>query len=210
MKWIDEKGRLFGKLNIIDAIVLLVVIFAVALVGMKVVKNHQAQKEQQAQQEQQSNEEEKEYWVIFTAKTTEIEPEVYEVVKRFVDAGNDKMDQMFTSDGLIDAYVIDVKAVPHVTYVECADGSVKAVESSGEDARLDLYFTAVANVRNFEINRIGGQEIRANIPYILKSTHFEFRDSVIQSVEWLESREDLSEVLNLDVLQAIRELEEEE
>ena len=115
------------------------------------------------------------------------------------------MDQMLSGEGLEDGFVIDVTAVPHVTYVECEDGTVKRVESSGEDERLDLTFTVVANVKNFVKNRIGGQEIRANIPYILKTTHFEFRDSVILSVEWLESRDALSSVLNLDVLQTLRE-----
>lgn len=39
MKIIDEKGRLFGKLNLIDLAVILVLIVVVAAVGMKVFGN---------------------------------------------------------------------------------------------------------------------------------------------------------------------------
>jgi len=202
MKLIDEKGRLFGKLNIIDALVLIVVILAVALVGFKVWQNHQEQEQQQLEETEKNKEE---HWLIYTVEVAEVDPVVYEVVQRFVDAKQDKIDQMLNSDGLVDGFVFDVTAAPHVTYVSCEDGTVKRVESSGEDDRLDLTFTCAANAKNFEKNRVGGQEIRANIPYILKTTHFEFRDGVVLSVAWLESREELGDILNLDVLQAIRE-----
>jgi len=39
MKFIDEKGRLFGKLNLIDLLVVLVIIAGVAAVGMKMFGN---------------------------------------------------------------------------------------------------------------------------------------------------------------------------
>lgn len=39
MKFIDEKGRLFGKVNLIDLLVVLIVIAAVAAVGMKLFGN---------------------------------------------------------------------------------------------------------------------------------------------------------------------------
>lgn len=35
MKWIDEKGRLWGRINIIDMILILIVIAALAFVGIK-------------------------------------------------------------------------------------------------------------------------------------------------------------------------------
>ena len=35
MKVVDEKGKIFGKLNIIDLLVILLLIAAVALVGYK-------------------------------------------------------------------------------------------------------------------------------------------------------------------------------
>lgn len=37
MKWMDEKGRLFGKVNLFDLLVLLALIAVVAAVGMKLV-----------------------------------------------------------------------------------------------------------------------------------------------------------------------------
>ena len=38
MKLVDEKGKLFGILNIIDLLVILLLIVAVALIGWKVLK----------------------------------------------------------------------------------------------------------------------------------------------------------------------------
>ena len=39
MKIIDEKGRLFGKVNLIDLVVVLILVVAVAAVGMKLFGN---------------------------------------------------------------------------------------------------------------------------------------------------------------------------
>ena len=38
MKLVDERGKLFGKLNIIDLLVILLLIVAVALIGWKVTR----------------------------------------------------------------------------------------------------------------------------------------------------------------------------
>ncbi len=38
MKFIDKKGRIFGKINIVDIIVILLLIFAVVAVGIKFKK----------------------------------------------------------------------------------------------------------------------------------------------------------------------------
>lgn len=211
MKLIDEKGKLFGKLNIIDALVLLVVVLAVALVGFKVWQNHQEELEQE-RLKQEAVETEEENWLIYTVKLTEVDPAIYEVVERFVDHDNAVIDQMLTAAGLQDGYVVDVEATPHVTYVECEDGTVKRVESSGEDDRLDLVFTCVANVVDFEFNRLSAQEIRAGISHIVKTAHFELQGGKVLSVVWLEDKSELAEVVDLDALNAIREefLKEEE
>lgn len=204
MKFIDEKGKLFGKLNVIDALVLLVVIFAAALVGLKVWQNHQAQLEQERlAQEEKENQEEN--WLVYTVKVTGLDTAIYDVATHFIDRENGVIDQMLTSAGLQDGYIVDVEAMPHVTYVACPDGTVKTVESSGKDKRVDLLFTCVANVENFETNRLSSQEIRAGIPHILKTAHLELRESEVISVIWLEDAAELSEFVDVEALNAIRE-----
>ncbi|MEG0754956.1 MAG: DUF4330 domain-containing protein, partial [Oscillospiraceae bacterium] len=42
MKVVDEKGKLFGKINIIDLLVIILVIAGLALVGWKVIGNRGA------------------------------------------------------------------------------------------------------------------------------------------------------------------------
>lgn len=204
MKLIDEKGKLFGKLNIIDALVLLVVILAVVLVGLKVWQNRQEQAEQQRlEAEQAANQ--GEHWLIYTVKVEAVEGASAETVKQFVGTDQDVIDQMLTSAGLQDGYVVGVEVTPHVTYVECEDGTVKRVESSGEDERKDLLFTCVANVEDFEMNRLSAQEIRVGIPHILKTVHFEFRDGEVVTVEWVKDIEKLGKVVDLEALYALRE-----
>lgn len=199
MKLIDEKGRLFGKLNIIDALVLVIMVLAVALVGYKVWTNHQVQSQQALE-----NGSQEENWLIYTVKIEEVDAVTYEAVKRYVDKNSGLIDQMFTGVTMQDGYVVDVTGNPHVTYVECEDGTVKRVESSGEDDRVDMVFTCVANVKDTQNNNLGGQEIRTGIPYIMKTPHFEFRTGEVTSVIWLENREELAQYIDLDALNTIR------
>ena len=177
MKFIDEKGRLFGKLSIIDLLVLILIIAAAVFVGTKLAdRNDTGEVDNSTRLE-------------YTVLATEVDPSTYEVVKQYVDSASGLKDQMMTGSTLCDGYVIDVVATPHVTYVECDDGTVKRVESSGDDTRLDLLFTCVATVSSPVTNSLGSQEIRAGIPHILKTTHFEFQDAKILSVTWLEEDE---------------------
>ena len=174
MKFIDEKGRLFGRLSIIDLLVLILIIGAAVFVGTKLANRGGGTTVDNSTR------------LEFTVLSTEVDPATYEVVKRYVDGAAGLRDQLMTGSTLCDGYVIDVVATPHVTYVECSDGTVKRVESSGDDTRLDLLFTCVANVSSPLTNSLGSQEIRAGIPHIIKTTHFEFQDSKVLSVEWLE------------------------
>ncbi len=175
MKFIDEKGRLFGKLSIIDLLVLLLIIVAAVFVGTRLASRNEGGTVVNSTR------------LEYTVLATEVDPATYEVVRRYVDGEAGLKDQMMTGSTLCDGYVLDVTATPHVTYVECADGTVKRVESSGEDTRLDLLFTCVANVSSPLTNSLGSQEIRAGIPHILKTTHFEFQTAQIISVDWLEA-----------------------
>lgn len=175
MKIIDDKGKLFGKLNIIDLLVLVLVAAVALFIGARFLNTDEATVAAG-----------RPAYLEFTVLSTEVLPETYETVKQFVDAENGLKDQLMASDALLPGYVVDVVATPHVTYVECADGSVKYTESSGEDRRLDLLFTCVATTVDSVSNEVGTQDIRAGIPHIVKTTHFEFQNSQIISVKWLD------------------------
>jgi hypothetical protein len=113
-------------------------------------------------------------------------PESFDTVTQFVNKELGLRDQMMTGDELVSGYVVDAVASPHITYVSADDGTVKAVESSGNDRRLDVVFTCIATVYDPVTHKLGTQHIRAGIPHVLKSTHFEFQGSQVLSVKWLE------------------------
>lgn len=167
MKIMDEKGRLFGKLNIIDLLVILLVIAAAVLFFLR--------KTQPAPVETQ-------FEVVYQVRALRIEPEIYEQFKQFVDPQQGLKDQMFSSDSnnkLLNAYVEDCTASPHVEYLATSDGQVKRAESSDDDDRLDVVFTIRAWVTDPVSNQVGTQQIRVGAGHYVKTTHFESSGTII-------------------------------
>ena len=173
MKLMDEKGRLFGKLSIIDLLVLLIVIVAAVFLVSKLTSSSGG-----------ITSSDDPVTKVYTVKVTEVDPATYEVVQAFVDKESGKKDQLLTGSSLANGYVTDCVATPHVTYVETADGQVIPVESSGEDTRLDLIFTLEATITNTVTNAVGSQEVRAGMPQVVKTAHFELQNGTVLSVEW--------------------------
>lgn len=170
VKIIDEKGRLFGKLNLIDLLVILLVIAAAVLFFLR-----RTQPEVQEVQ----------YELAYQVLVTRVSPEIYEAVTQYVDPEQDLTDQMFSTDSnnkLLNSYVVDSTASPHVEYVTTSDGQVKRVESSGDDQRLDVLFTLHAWVTDPMSNQVGTQQIRVGATHYIKTTHFEL-SGIIQNVE---------------------------
>lgn len=174
MKVIDEKGRLFGKLNVIDLLALLLVAAVAVLLVARVAKGRgsglpTSDKEPAT--------------VVYTVTVANVRPESYEVVRRFVDKATDKKDRLMTGTQLLDGYVTDCVAVPHITYTTDANGQVSAVPSSGDDTRLDLTFTLESTVTNTITNAVGSQEVRVGNNQYVKTAHFDFY-GVILDARW--------------------------
>ena len=90
------------------------------------------------------------------------------------------------ADGkLVDGFVTGVVATPHVNYGTAADGTtVRSEEDPANGGRWDLLFTVEANVPDPTVNKVGTQEVRVFKNHILKTTHFEFQYSTVQTCEW--------------------------
>ena len=179
VKILDEKGRLFGKLNLIDLVVILLAITAlvVFLLGREWTT-----------EPVEPSEPEQEYELTYRVLVTHVSAEIYESIKQYVDAEQGLEDQMFSSDSgnkYLDAYVVDCEASPLVEYVSTSDGQIKRVESSGADKRLDLTFTIRAKTTSLMTNRVGNQQVRIGAGHFVKTTHFE----VTGTVMGLEQRE---------------------
>lgn len=174
MKIMDEKGKLFGKLNIIDLLVILLVIAAAVLFIWR--------------RAQPSEPEETKFELTYQVRAIRVDPATYEVVKQYVDPERGLKDQMFSTDSnnkMLDAYVVDCVATPHVEYLATSNGDLKRVESSGDDQRLDLVFTIQAWATDAITNQVGIQQIRAGAGHYVKTPHFEFSGSIL-TVDWMD------------------------
>ena len=86
-----------------------------------------------------------------------------------------------TGTQLLDGYVVDCVAVPHINYITTDDNEIKVVPSSGEDTRLDLTFTIEAVVTNTITNAVGSQEVRVGNSQYVKTAHFDFYGSIVNA-----------------------------
>jgi len=176
VKIIDDKGRLFGKLNIIDLLVLAVVVILAFFLGTRFLGSSDNGGAATADP----------IYLEFTVLSTGVHPESFETVTQFVNKDAGLRDQMMTGEELVPGYIVDAVASPHISYIHTSDGTVNVVQSSGDDRRLDVVFTCIATVYDPVTNKLGTQHIRAGIPHVLKSTHFEFQGSQVLSVKWLD------------------------
>ena len=117
----------------------------------------------------------------------EVDPAAYETVTRYVYRSAGLKDQLMASGDMMNGYVVDCVATPHITYVEQPDGTVAAVESTGDDTRLDLLFTIEVYVTDTVRNTVGTQEVRTGKKHVVKTSHFEFEEGVILSCVWDEA-----------------------
>lgn len=159
MSVIDKKGRIFGKLNIIDLIVILLIIAAVAVLGSKL-----ASPGSDADGEGQQ--------VVYTVLVRNVAPEVYEDIKGMLPS------QLYAEDELQNGYVTKVEATPVETDVY---GTVDIAR--GVPGNLDLVFTIEATVEDNVSSKLGSQEIRVGKYHIVKTTEFELDYGTILTCE---------------------------
>lgn len=168
-----KDGKLFGKINIIDLLVVLIALFAVVMVALKMT-GHLGGLSEKAGTD-----------VVYTVKMELVEPEVYDQVLAFVnnakERGNEG-DQLMANGVLLNGYVTDVTAVPHQEItINGFNGGFSVI--SGRDT-LDLTFTITAYGVDNITTKIGTQEVRVGKRHIVKTTHFEFDAGTIITCEW--------------------------
>lgn len=170
MKIIDEKGKIFGKLNIIDLLVLLLAVALIAVVAIKFGGGSGSGGTAQAVSG----------LVTYTVEVRGVEPEVYNSICEYVNLTQNKKDQLMADGKMIsDANVIDVSATKYVPYGEDA-----LVAGGTNDDRLTLVFTIQASVADVTSNKIGTQEVRIGKSHIVKTSHFECDSGTILTCVW--------------------------
>lgn len=155
MKIINEKGKLFGVINVVDLLVLLAAIAVIAGVGYKLFAPQIA--DATARQVP----------MTVTVRVRGATPFLVEEVQR-----NDQVGKKIVSgSSFTDAVITDMQIRDYVQQVTTADGSiVNALDPS----KKDLVFTIETTVpEGTAAPTIGTQEIRAGRTMIVKTDDFE-------------------------------------
>ncbi len=141
MSVIDEKGKLGGKINIIDLIVILVVlaaIVAVAFLGSRGAGSD-------AQPEH----------IIFTVEVQGVDEDVYHTIQNQIPA------QLMASDELQDGYVTAVEGVKveenDIARIEAAKSTYYVGLHPGQAGTYDILVTIEANLYDTVTSKIGTQ-----------------------------------------------------
>jgi hypothetical protein len=172
MKVVDEKGKLFGKLNILDLLVIVLILAALIVVGVKVLGGGEETESVATR-------------LTYTVRVTAQRAELAEQLKKYVDTTTSAKDQLMAGGNLIDAYVVDYWTEP-TQYNKLSDGTVELYDSAqAEEAGLvDICFVIEAGVTNEVTNEVGTQEVRMGKSHIVKTVHMEFASGTVESCTW--------------------------
>lgn len=170
----DEKGRLFGKINIIDllavlAAVALLVVLAFQLAGRSAAEGAPPTPTPSPTQDPGPS------VIEYTVKYSRMEPGMYEQIKESFDRG----DRQFMTNGGFEvegSEVIGLRAEPYATTVVGEDG--KLIHQT-DPYYLDVYFTARSETSNAVTNRVNTQEARIGRSFIIKTRDYEVAGLII-------------------------------
>lgn len=170
-----KDGKVFGKINIIDLLVMILAIVIVVAVVLKMTGRLGA-----VVPEVGTN-------ITYTVRVERVDAEVYENAKSFIDAAiqaGKPGDQLMSNGACLSAYVTAVEAVPAQEKTEMAVGdNYVGIVTAGKDL-LDVTFTVEGYVANNTKTELGSQEVRVGKRHIVKTTHFELENGTILSCEW--------------------------
>ena len=168
MSIIDNKGKLFGKINIIDLIAVVLILAVVALLGTKLLTNDSVGLSGPGQP------------IVYTVKVENVDEDVYEFIQ------DNLPSQLMANGQLQNGQVTAVEG----TLVESPSINVQQNPTLGmttlnydEAGTYDLLFTIEATVKDNVASELGTQEIRVGKTHIVKTTTFELENGVIQSCE---------------------------
>lgn len=171
MSMIDKQGKLFGKVNIIDLIAVILIVAVVALLGTKLLGGNDAGLAGEGQP------------VVYTVKVEGVDKEVYDFIQAQLEQGPS---QLTASGEMLDAYVTAVDG----TLVEEDEAVLQQFASAGitgveyaEAGTYDLVFTVEGTVKDNLTSELGTQEIRVGKSHIVKTTTFELENGTILSCD---------------------------
>ena len=172
----DKNGKLFGKINIIDLLVIIIAVAVVAAVALKMTGRMGA-----TRPEVGAN-------IVYTVRVEGVDKEVYASIQEFqatAKANGFVGDQLMSNGELLNAYITDVASKPHEAKAKISSMDGDVIIPVLEDT-VDLTFTVEAYVLNNIKTELGSQEVRVGKTHIVKTTHYELNGGVILTCQWKE------------------------
>ncbi|WP_250277923.1 DUF4330 domain-containing protein [[Clostridium] colinum] len=154
-KIIDEKGKLFGFINIVDLLALLVIIGVVAVVGIRLTssaRNAQGQNPLDSKKE-----------IYVTLYGNSIVPEAIETLK--------PGDKLVANNVFTDAEIVSVDMKP-AAYITTNSNGEPLLTNHPIWKDITVVIKDTVNASN-PILKAGNQEVRVNYNFILKTQQFE-------------------------------------
>ncbi len=170
-----KNGKVFGKINIIDLLVILIVAVVAVAVALKMTGRLGA-----ARVDVGTN-------FIYTVKAEMIEPQVYESIKGYIEtaqAAGQPGDQLMANGELLPGFITSVTATPRPDEAAVTTSNGVVSVTTGQDDKLDLVFEVQAYTGNNIKTNLGSQEVRVGKNHIIKTTHFELPYGTILTCEW--------------------------
>lgn len=165
MKLIDEKGKIFGLVNVVDFFIGITLILVLVIVGSRVIKNKDINQVDVTGK--------KEAYITLYANS--VVPEVVDTLK----AG----DKLVANNAYTTGEIVSIKVEPAAYITTNSEG--KALLSK-HPIWKDIYVVIKDTVNvNSPILKAGGQEVRVNYPFILKTQQFE-SNTKVRSIEFKE------------------------
>lgn len=170
-----KNGKVFGKINIIDLLVILIVIVAAVAVALKMTGHFGPARVDVGTD------------FTYTVKAESIDPEVYESIKGYIEAAQAKGkpgDQLMANGELLPGYITSVTATPRPDNAALTTSNGVVSVTTGQTGRLDLVFEVQAHTGNNIKTDLGTQEVRVGKQHIIKTTHFELPYGTILTCTW--------------------------
>ena len=171
MRIIDEKGKLFGKLNIIDLIAILIVLAVLALLGVKLTSGSGILGSGGQR-------------IVYTVKVPGVDADVYHSIQQQLPS------QLMAAEEMQNGYVTAVEGIPveeesYLLEDNISNNTTRLYHE--EQGTYTLIFTIEATIQDTLTSKIGSQEIRVGKSHIVKTTTFELEGGVILTREDLPS-----------------------
>lgn len=165
---IDEKGRLFGKINLIDLLALLAAVAVAVLLAVRLAGNASAEKPE-GTPEPTATPAIGTSLIEYTVRVSYTDPAEYAEIKKHFDAGDR---QFINSDGTEaeGTQVVDIRTEPYLYPITDDDGTIH-MEEDGHS--VNMLFTLRSVTANAEANSFYGQEVRIGRSITVRTRYYE-------------------------------------